>query len=52
MIDNQNNETRSKLVVLITAVTMVLEIFFGYWTNSMALVCNAGLELVDYKKKT
>ena len=34
------NESRSKLVVLITAVTMVLEIFFGYWTNSMALLAD------------
>jgi cation diffusion facilitator family transporter len=42
MIDNNNhkNETRSKLVVLITSVTMVLEIFFGYWTNSMALLAD------------
>ena len=40
MIDNHKNETRSKLVVLITAVTMVLEIFFGYWTNSMALLAD------------
>jgi cation diffusion facilitator family transporter len=42
MSDNHNhkNETRTKLVVLITAVTMVLEIFFGYWTNSMALLAD------------
>jgi cation diffusion facilitator family transporter len=38
--DNYKNETRSKLVVLITSVTMVLEIFFGYWTNSMALLAD------------
>ena len=37
---NYKNESRSKLVVLITAVTMVLEIFFGYWTNSMALLAD------------
>ena len=37
---HNNNETRSKLVVLITAVTMVLEITFGYWTNSMALLAD------------
>ena len=37
MIDHHKNETRSKLVVLITSITMFLEIFFGYWTNSMAL---------------
>jgi Co/Zn/Cd efflux system component len=40
IIDNRKNETRTKLVVLITAVTMVLEIFFGYWTNSMALLAD------------
>jgi cation diffusion facilitator family transporter len=42
MSDNHNhkNETRTKLVVLITAVTMILEIFFGYWTNSMALLAD------------
>ena len=40
MNDNQKNETRSKLIVLITSVTMVLEIFFGYWTNSMALLAD------------
>jgi len=34
------NETRSKIVVFITAITMVLEIFFGYWTNSMALLAD------------
>ena len=37
---NNKNESRSKLVVLITAVTMVLEIFFGYWTNSMSLLAD------------
>ncbi|MDR2232667.1 MAG: cation diffusion facilitator family transporter [Tannerella sp.] len=35
-----SNEVRSKLVVLITAVTTVLEIFFGYWTHSMALLAD------------
>jgi cation diffusion facilitator family transporter len=39
-IENQKNESRSKLVVLLTAVTMVLEITFGYWTNSMALLAD------------
>jgi cation diffusion facilitator family transporter len=37
---HHNNESRSKLVVLITAITMILEIFFGYWTNSMALLAD------------
>ena len=40
MIDHHKNETRSKLVVLITSVTMVLEIFFGYCTNSIALLAD------------
>ena len=39
-MQNNNNETRSKLVVLITSVTMVLEIAVGYWTNSMALLAD------------
>jgi cation diffusion facilitator family transporter len=37
---NHKNESRSKLVVLITAVMMVLEITFGYLTNSMALLAD------------
>ena len=40
MNNNHKNETRTKLVVLITSATMVLEIFFGYWTNSMALLAD------------
>ena len=40
MRHEHKNETRTKLVVLITAVTMVLEIAFGYWTNSMALLAD------------
>ena len=40
MNSNHKNETRTKLVVLITSVTMVLEIVFGYWTNSMALLAD------------
>ena len=40
MNHHHKNELRSRLVVLITAVTMVLEIFFGYWTNSMALLAD------------
>jgi cation diffusion facilitator family transporter len=39
-ITHSTNESRSKLVVLITAITMILEIFFGYWTNSMALLAD------------
>ena len=39
-MQHNNNETRSRFVVLITAVTMVLEIMFGYWTNSMALLAD------------
>ena len=39
-MQNHNNETRSKLVVLITSVTMILEITVGYWTNSMALLAD------------
>ena len=37
---NNKNELRTKLVVLITAITMILEIFFGYWTNSMSLLAD------------
>ncbi|MBS4013262.1 MAG: cation transporter [Bacteroidetes bacterium] len=33
-------ETKTLIVVIITAVTMVAEIFFGYWTNSMALLAD------------
>ena len=39
-ISYNTNESRSKLVVFITAITMILEIFFGYWTNSMALLAD------------
>ena len=39
-IHNNKNESRSKLVALLTAVAMVLEILFGYWTNSMALLAD------------
>lgn len=34
------NEQKTKWVVLLTAVTMVVEIGFGYWTNSMALLAD------------
>ncbi|MEI6852313.1 MAG: cation diffusion facilitator family transporter [Bacteroidota bacterium] len=33
-------ETKTRIVVILTAVTMVLEIIFGYWTNSMALLAD------------
>ena len=39
-LNSRINESRSKYVVLITAITMVLEISFGYWTNSMALLAD------------
>lgn len=38
--DSQNHENKTRIVVILTAVTMVLEIFFGYWTNSMALLAD------------
>ncbi|MCX7879592.1 MAG: cation diffusion facilitator family transporter [Ignavibacteria bacterium] len=34
------NEISARWVVFLTAITMVLEIFFGYWTNSMALLAD------------
>lgn len=34
------NEQRTKWVVILTAVTMVVEITFGYFTNSMALLAD------------
>lgn len=36
-LDKKGNENRTRIVVLITFVTMVAEIFFGWLTNSMAL---------------
>lgn len=33
-------ESKTRIVVILTAVTMILEIFFGYWTNSMALLAD------------
>ncbi len=35
-----SNEERTKWVVMLTAVTMVVEITFGYLTNSMALLAD------------
>lgn len=34
------HESKTRIVVILTAVTMVLEITFGYWTNSMALLAD------------
>lgn len=34
------NERKTRLVVILTAVTMVVEIGFGYYTNSMALLAD------------
>ncbi|MDX1828885.1 MAG: cation diffusion facilitator family transporter [Lutibacter sp.] len=41
VIDYSNaHEQRTRWVVYLTAITMVIEIFFGYWTNSMALLAD------------
>lgn len=37
---NQDNEKKTFLVIVLTVVTMVAEIFFGYVTNSMALLAD------------
>lgn len=37
---SHTNEQRTKWVVILTAITMVVEITFGYWTNSMALLAD------------
>jgi len=37
---SQTHELRTSWVVYLTAATMVLEIIFGYWTNSMALLAD------------
>ncbi|MEI7830520.1 MAG: cation diffusion facilitator family transporter [Prolixibacteraceae bacterium] len=34
------HESKTRIVVILTAVTMFVEIFFGYWTNSMALLAD------------
>ena len=36
-LDKKGNETRTRIVVIITFVTMILEIIIGWLTNSMAL---------------
>ena len=35
-----NNERRTRLVVMITLITMFVELAVGYWTNSMALTAD------------
>ncbi len=35
---NDIHEDKTRIIVIFTAVTMVAEISFGYWTNSMALL--------------
>lgn len=39
-VHTHSNEERTKWVVMLTAVTMVVEITFGYLTNSMALLAD------------
>lgn len=39
-IQNQHYESRTGLVVIITAITMGLEIGYGYYTNSMSLLAD------------
>ena len=35
-----DNEKRTKWIVFLTAITMLVEIGFGYWTRSMALLAD------------
>ena len=37
-IDHSDNENRMLKVILLTTITMVIEILAGHWTNSMALL--------------
>lgn len=37
---SHSHERKTRWVVLITAITMVVEIFYGLWTNSMALLAD------------
>jgi len=37
---DHSHEERTKWVVILTAITMVVEIFYGYWTGSMALLAD------------
>ena len=34
------HERKTRFVVILTALTMAVEIFFGYWSNSMALLAD------------
>jgi Co/Zn/Cd efflux system component len=38
--DYSANESRTLIVVLLTTLTMVIEILAGYWTGSMALLAD------------
>ena len=40
MADYSANESRTLMVVLLTTLTMVIEILAGYWTGSMALLAD------------
>ena len=44
---SRGHEQRTCYVVFLTAVTMVVEIIFGYWTNSMALLAD-GLHMASH----
>jgi cation diffusion facilitator family transporter len=37
---NELHERKTRFVVLLTASTMIIEIIFGYWTHSMALLAD------------
>lgn len=40
-LDHSNiHERKTRIVVILTTLTMVVEIFYGYWTNSMALLAD------------
>lgn len=40
MEDHSANESRTLVVVLLTTITMIVEIVAGYWTGSMALLAD------------
>ncbi|EKD25871.1 MAG: hypothetical protein ACD_79C01462G0001, partial [uncultured bacterium] len=37
---SDSHERKTRIVVILTTLTMVVEIFYGYWTNSMALLAD------------
>ncbi len=37
---NAQNESKTLLVIVLTLLTMIAEIIYGYWTNSMALLAD------------